>query len=42
LRALIKDADATDHGSVRVGVDFIDLRDLERVVLASLLGRRTA
>ena len=41
LRGLIKNADATDHGSVTVGVDFVDLRDLERGVLASLLGRHT-
>ena len=41
LRGLIRNADATDHGSVRVGVEFVDLRDLERVVLASLLERHT-
>jgi hypothetical protein len=40
LRGLIRNVDTTDQG-VRVGVEFVDLRDLERVVLASLLERPT-
>ena len=41
LRGLIRSVDTTDQGGVRVGLEFVDLRDLERVVLASLLERPT-
>jgi hypothetical protein len=41
LRGLIRNTDTTDRGGVRVGIEFVDLRDLERVVLASLLERHT-